>query len=178
MFRLSQHIRRCELWIGRGVGQDNHFTGTSDGIDIDVPENKSLCQRNEQVTGTDYFVDGSYLRDPVRECRHRLCAANCVDFANPQLPTNRKHIRVISAQRCRGRDDRDLLHTSALGWHCCHEHRRGVGGGSAWHANPHPIQRRITLLQDDPWFGLERDVPVKNSGLKQPNVVSNSAYRY
>ena len=59
-----------------------------------------------------------------------------------------QQVGVVGAELRRRGDDGQLPYAGHLGGHGRHQHGRRIGGGPARHANPHPVQRPITLRPD------------------------------
>ena len=72
---LGDQIGGSEIGPGGFVGDDDHFAGSGDGIDIDFAEHVPLGQRHEQIARPDDFVDLRHAFHAVGQGRHRLSAA-------------------------------------------------------------------------------------------------------
>ena len=85
MLGLRQHVRRDEPRIGRSAGQDDHFAGTGNHVDVHLSEDFALRRGDIGVAGADDLVDAGDRFGAVSKGRNSLGASHQVDLRHVQL---------------------------------------------------------------------------------------------
>ena len=90
------------------VGDDQDLRWAGDHVDADPAKDPPLGRRDIGVAGSDDLVDRLDRRRSIGERRDRLCAADPIDFVDPDQPGGGENQRVEDAIRRRHRHDQPL----------------------------------------------------------------------
>ena len=124
VIRMDCAASSCSAWASRsmatrrgslgGVGEHHHLGGAGDAVDADAAEHLALGLGDIGVAGADDAVHRGDGGGAVGQRRHRLRAADAVDFGHPGAARRGQHQRVQHAVRA-----------SARTWRCAPPRRRG-----------------------------------------------------
>ena len=147
MLRLPDEVGGAEAGVGGVVGNQDGLRGAVDAVDVHLALHQLLGVGHEDVTGA---ADLVYLGDRLSAIGHGpdgRHAADLVYGVDPGDLRRRQHRRVqrlASPARC-AQDD--LPDTGDPGRNGGHQHRRGIGGGTAGGVQAHPVQGPDQLSQ-------------------------------
>ena len=99
VFRLGEQVYRDAARIVGGIGQDDDFGRTGDGVDADAAEHLPFGFRDIGVAGTDDAIDRRNAVGAVGQCRYRLGAADPIDLRHAGAMCGGKHQWVQHAVR-------------------------------------------------------------------------------
>ena len=154
---------------------DHHdFAWPGDRVDVDVAVDVLLGQGHEEVAGTDDLIDPRQALDAVGQGRHGLGAADAIDLFDAQLAAGCQQIGIVGPELRRRGDQGELLHARHLGRHGGHQHRGGIRGRSARHAQADAVQRPIALDQVAAGY-FDADVLVQDRFLEIPDPLADAA---
>ncbi len=91
---LRQQIGRDPVGVGATIRDHQHLGWTGDHVDADLAEHQALRGGHISVAGADdlrHRLDG---RGAIGQRRHRLCAADAVDFGHAAQLRRRQHQRI------------------------------------------------------------------------------------
>ena len=91
---LGQQIDRHAARIVGRVGEHHHLRRAGDAVDADAAEHLPLGLGDIGVAGADDAIDRGDGRGAVGQRRHRLRAADAVDFRHAGAPRGGQHQRV------------------------------------------------------------------------------------
>ena len=127
VFQLRGQVGRDVVRSRAGVGDDQDFGGTGQGVDPDRAEDLFLGEHHVDVAGTDEYVDPGNLGGAVGESGDGLGAADPVDGVDAgdrRGGEDRDRHRPVRGRR--GGDDH-LAHPGDAGRDGAHQEGRGVG---------------------------------------------------
>lgn len=175
VFGLGQHVDGDVGGVGGVVGDDDHFAGAGERIDIDDAVDLFFGEGDEEVPGADDLVDGG---EGVAAICHRgdgLGTAAAVDLTDPEFVAGRQHHRVVGAERGWRRDDGDFGDPRDLGGDDGHQHGRGVGGGATGDTDADAAEWQVTLGQRHAGLGGGRHVVVEDALLETLDPLADAA---
>ena len=140
MLGLRQQIGGDPAGIAAVVGDHQHLGGTGDHVDADLAEHQPLGGGDIGVAGADDLGDRRDRRRAVGQRRHRLRAADAIDFGDAAEMRRRQHQRIELAVR-RRHHHHHARHARDLGRHRVHQHRGRIGRGAAGHIEPDRLDR-------------------------------------
>ena len=137
---LRQEIGGDPVGIAGPVGEDQHLRRPGDHVDADLAEHQALGRRHIGIAGADDLGDRRDRLGAVGERRHRLRAADAIDFVDAGKLGRRQHQRRELAVR-RRHHHHQARHAGDLGRHGIHQHRGRIGGGAARHIEADRLDR-------------------------------------
>ena len=140
MLGLRQQIGGDPAGIAGVVGDHQHFRGAGDHVDADLAEHLPLGGGDIGIAGADDFRHRRDRRGAVGQRRHRLRAADAIDFGHAAKMGGRQHQRIELAVR-RRHHHHHPRHAGDPGRHRIHQHRGRIGRGAAGHVEPDRIDR-------------------------------------
>lgn len=174
VFGLGEHIGGDEAWVGGCIGDDYHFAGSGDGVDIDFAVDGFFGEGNVEVSGSDDLIDGRDRFGAVGEGGDALSAAHGIDFFDPQFMADGENIGIEGTEgggRCH---DGDLWYTGHEGWYGGHQDRGWVGGGTTRNADPDSLEGRVALGEAKAGTRFDGDVGGQEGLLKSLDRRTNS----
>ena len=174
MFGLGDQIQRGVVGPSGMVDDHHDFARPGDGVDVDVAVDVLLGQGHEEVAGPDDLIDPRQALDAIGQGRHGLGAADAIDLVDAQLVAGCQQIGIVGPELRRRGDHGELLHARHLGRHGGHQHRRGIRGRTARHAQADAVQRAIALDQVAAGH-LDADVLVQDGFLEIPDSLADAA---
>ena len=176
VFRLRNQIRSNEPGVGRIVGQQHHFTGSGDAVDVDFAEDVLLGQGDKQIAWSDDLVHARQPFHTVGHRRDRLSTPDTVHLGDPDFGTSRQERRVVAAKVRRRNHHGDFFDSSNLGRNSGHQYCRRICRRTAGHTDADALQWQVPLPQFDSIGSVLADqshVFMQDSALKFRDVADD-----